>query len=259
MYLSVTMQISLVKFYMKEVQMIFKKTPRILYEDSDILVCHKPAGIATQTKKLREPDLVSLLKRHLYINAKNNGVASSGEPYLSVIHRLDQPVCGLLVFAKSPRAAAQLSKQLQAHDFSKTYRAILCRKPDPPTQHLIHYLQKDSSANRSFVCTKNDARSKKAALTYRVLESAKPKDYQIFTEHPTTDLMTHPLVEIELETGRHHQIRVQMSTIGCPIIGDDKYGATILSLDCGINGIALCAYKLEFQHPLTREHLSYQL
>ncbi len=239
--------------------MIFRKTPRILYEDSDILVCHKPTGIATQTKKLREPDLVSLLKRHLYITEKNNGVTSNGEPYLSAVHRLDQPVCGLLVFAKSPHAAAQLSKQIQAHSFSKTYRAVLCHKPDYQTQHLIHYLQKNSMENRSFICKENDTQSKKAALTYRILEPAGSNDYRIFTEYPTKDLMAHPLVEIELETGRHHQIRVQMSAIGCPIIGDDKYGATNFSSDYGINGIALCAYKLEFQHPITREVLSYQL
>ena len=243
--------------------MPIRNTLSIMYEDADIIVCHKPAGIATQTKNPRELDMVDLIKRHLYKNATQNTVQNnSGSPYLAVIHRLDQPVSGILVFAKTPAAAKQLNLQLQSHGFGKHYKALLTHCPDETlcNQPLVNYMKKDVRTNTSSICTKNDPLGKKAILNFNIISSPTEEDFALFSHcNLSSDnlsiLALLTAVEIILETGRHHQIRVQMSHIGCPIFGDAKYGTVTQNWE----QIALCAYKLEFKHPTTKKELRFLL
>ncbi len=235
-------------------------TPDILYEDQDIIVCVKPAGIPTQSSRIGTPDMVSILKNHIYKNQKNS--SAKKEPYLAVIHRLDQPVEGLLVFAKTPAAAAKLNKQLTQKGFGKHYRAILTGTPSQAEGDLCDYLVKDGRTNSSRVCTPDTPGAKKAVLHYKVLESRPP----------------YSLVEVTLETGRHHQIRVQMAHLGCPIAGDRKYGgssgAVSMSDDSGYSAadtgysaataqsyhsLQLYACRLTFQHPGTGRQMDFHL
>lgn len=213
----------------------------IIYEDAHIIVCQKPAGIATQTRRTGEPDMVSLIKNHLYQQNHNKQ-----EPYLAVIHRLDQPVEGLLVFARTPFAAKELNRQLQQHGFGKHYQALLCGKPAEEIGTLTDYLVKDGKTNMSRVCSPDEPGAKKAVLDYRMI----PASVNQYTGSS--------LAEITLTTGRHHQIRVQMAYLGCPILGDTKYNS-----DPYQNGskcaLALCAYKLTFLHPKTKKQMSYQM
>lgn len=217
----------------------------ILYEDSQIIVCHKPAGIAVQTGRLGQQDMVSLLKN--YLAAQATGKRTSA-PYLAVIHRLDQPVEGLLVFARTASAAADLNRQLTTSGFGKYYRAVVSGKPEPPEGTLEDHLVRDARTNTSRVCEKDTPGAKPARLSYRVAEVSE-----------TASSVT-SLVEIRLDTGRHHQIRVQMAHLGCPLVGDYKYGYT----DAGQDGSArqalmLCACRLRFSHPSTGKQLTFEL
>ena len=175
----------------------------ILYEDRDLIVCRKPAGVPVQTKQIQTKDMVSLLKNYRY---QQEG--GKEEPYLGVIHRLDQPVEGIVVFAKTPQAAKELNRQLQAGGFGKYYQAVLCKVPEKAQGQLTDYLVKDGRTNLSKICRKSDAGAKEARLSYKIQGEAEGK----------------ALANIHLDTGRHHQIRVQMSGMGCPILGDVKYG-----------------------------------
>lgn len=218
----------------------------IIYEDPHIIVCRKPAGVPTQSARISTPDMASMLKNYL----------SGG--YLAVIHRLDQPVEGLLVFAKTPGAARELNRQLTSSGFGKYYRAIVSGIPEPSEGTLEDYMVKDARANASRICTKNTPGAKAARLHYRV--------EKIFRDtSPVTSL-----VAIHLDTGRHHQIRVQMAHIGCPLVGDRKYGTAYSSpADPGkdtppVNGgntgpLRLCAYRLEFRHPANRKLMTFSL
>ena len=182
-------------------------SPEIIYEDSDIIVCRKPAGLPTQSARIRTPDMVSLLKTRLASGSKKLS-SSRGEPYLAVIHRLDQPVEGLLVFAKTPAAAKNLNQQLTSSGFGKYYRAVVTGIPEPAEGMLENYMIKDGRTNTSRVCTKDTPGAKPARLHYQV-----KKKYE--ETAPAS-----ALVEIRLDTGRHHQIRVQMAHFGHPLAGD---------------------------------------
>lgn len=207
---------------------------QILHEDEHIIVCYKPAGIPTQTKKLGEQDMVSLLRNYL----------KGG--YVAVIHRLDQPVEGLLVFAKTPFAAKELNKGLQGAGFGKHYKAVLWGIPTQKKATLENYLVKDGRTNTSRVCEPSGKDAKKAALLYEVIATGKDDGKDI------------SLVKVKLDTGRHHQIRVQMSNMGCPIWGDAKYN-TVTVQDRRFRHIALCAYRLEFIHPKTKKQLEFEI
>ena len=207
---------------------------QILHEDEHIIVSYKPAGIPTQTKKLGEQDMVSLLKNHL----------KGG--YVAVIHRLDQPVEGLLVFAKTPFAAKELNKGLQGAGFGKHYKAVLWGIPEQKKAVLEDYLVKDGRANTSRVCEPSEKDAKTAVLSYEVIATGKDDGKDI------------SLVKVKLDTGRHHQIRVQMAIMGCPIWGDAKYN-TVMVQDRRFRHIALCAYRLEFIHPKTKKKMEFEI
>jgi 23S rRNA pseudouridine1911/1915/1917 synthase len=216
----------------------------IIYEDPTIIITHKPPNLPTETSRLGTPDLVSQLKLH----RKQNG-----EPtYLATIHRLDQPVEGLLVFAKTKAAAANLSAQLTKGTLSKSYTALVDGAlPIGKPQQLTDYLLKDTKANTSAVVDKTTKGAKEAILTYTCLST-----------HTTPDNTPYSIVEIHLTTGRHHQIRVQMSHAGYPLLGDIKYGnphSELLSKQLKISETALLADKICLVHPDTGKKMNFQI
>ena len=211
----------------------------ILYEDESILVCEKPAGVATQSANIRETDMASCVKEHL------------GGGYVGIIHRLDQPVSGLLVFAKTPEAAASLSKQVQGCGMCKEYTAtvegLLPKTSGPVT--LADYLIRLPDGRASVVSEGTKDRhgrtAKKAILTYEVLSCD--------SAAKTSTL------RIRLRTGRFHQIRAQLSHLGHPVLGDVKYGAKKPAARHPAAGIALCASSLSFTHPSDGRKLCFTL
>lgn len=221
-----------------------QRSPRILYEDSHILVCAKPHGLAVQNRRAGSPDMESLLKTYL--------VRQGQEPYLAVVHRLDQPVSGLLVFGKTKRSAASLNAQLTGGSFGKHYRALADGCPPAPSGTLQDYLVKDGRSNTSRVCSPDTPGAKKAVLEYRTISGEAP--FFPDAEDRQTEL------EIHLLTGRHHQIRVQMAHVGCPLAGDTKYNPAALSHSPGSwQVLRLCAFRLEFLHPVTGKKMRFCL
>lgn len=216
---------------------------RILYEDNDIIVCHKPAGIATQTARVGQADMVSEITNYL----KAGGFDKKKSLYVGVIHRLDQPVEGILVFAKNKAAAADLSRQAAGDAMEKEYLAVVCGKPFSQAGELKDYLLKDGRTNISRIVPPEVKGAKEARLSYEIL-----------SEGPYGTA----LARIRLYTGRHHQIRVQMANVGMPLLGDRKYAgekAVFLSLQLGIKEIALCAYRLTFTHPKTGKRMRFEI
>ncbi len=220
----------------------------ILYEDDQILVVCKPSGIATQTARVGQQDMVSELKNYL---AKKETLRTGQEPYLGVVHRLDQPVSGLLVFAKTRSASAALSHQISTGQMQKYYYAIVLGKPAQSQDVLVNYLYKDGHNNRSYVVKEDFPEAKKAVLEYRTVK----------TLIALEENCEATLLEIKLMTGRHHQIRVQLANADIPILGDSKYGSMRskdFNKDSSLRSLALCAYKLRFEHPLTGEELTFE-
>lgn len=247
--------------------MLKNKAPIILYEDEQIIVCHKPTGIPTQSARIGTADMESLLKNHLFTSQKFHRT-KSGEPYLAVIHRLDQPVEGILVFARTPAAAKELNRQLTSGGFGKYYLAAVAGIPEPPEGTLENYLVKDSRTNSSAVCTKTTPGAKLARLHYKTIERCDTFESNGSPDAEKTDGEHSTLVEIHLDTGRHHQIRVQMAYFGHPLIGDRKYGKEfgdhIAAAHCSTNRfqagqLHLCAYKLTFRHPKTGKEMEFQI
>lgn len=216
----------------------------ILYEDNHILVCEKPSGIAVQSRRIGTADMESLLKSHIF--REGNG---QRPPYLAVIHRLDQPVRGILVFAKTPFSAKELNHQLTDGSFGKYYRALVDGIPSKPEGILTDYMIKNGRTNLSSICAKDQPGAKQARLTYHTVA---PKE--LFFPAPAVSSHQTEL-EIKLDTGRHHQIRCQLAHLGCPIVGDAKYNP---NAQHGTT-ICLCAYKLEFRHPKTKKKLTFKL
>ena len=215
----------------------------MVYEDSALLVVHKPAGIATETARIGQADIVSELKNY----RKKKGE----DTYIGVIHRLDQPVEGLLVFAKNPSAAKKLTNQLQDGTLTKKYAALVAGVPTEPEGDLTDYLLKDARTNLSKVVPKDTKGAKEARLHWKLVQN--------FASDGSNAYL---LVEIELFTGRHHQIRVQMSHAGFPLLGDAKYGSDqsrALSRQLGITNTALLADKLAFRHPQTGKQMDFSI
>ena len=222
---------------------------RILYEDKDIIVCHKPAGIATQTARVGQADMASEITNYL----KAARPDSKKPIYVRVVHRLDQPVEGILVFAKNKAAAAALSKQAAGERMEKEYLAVVCGKEIPQSGELTDYLVKDGRTNTSHIVPPEVKDAKRAVLEYEVLEKKPPEEddpYQL------------ALVRICLHTGRHHQIRVQMANAGMPLLGDHKYADDVtlaMTKRLGTKEIALCASRLAFDHPGTGKRMQFQI
>ena len=209
-----------------------EKLPKIniIYEDNHLLVVNKPANMPVCLDSSNDIDLLSKLKE--YLKSKYN---KPGNVYLGIVHRLDRPVGGIMVFAKTSKAAARLSKQIQDKKFSKIYYAIVQNKlKDKDT--LTDYLIKDQKQNISYVTTKD--KGKLAILDYEVIDTKNNLN----------------LVKINLHTGRSHQIRVQFSTKGNPLLGDSKYGENKEKLN-----ICLFAKELSFVHPTTKEQMTFNL
>lgn len=202
----------------------------ILFEDESIIVCVKKAGIPTETKAVGQQDMISVLKN--YRSSKNEPAE------IHAIHRLDQMVEGVMVFAKNDKAAALLSRQVKDHTFIKKYYAIINRESFPAEGKLEDYVVKDMRSNISRVVKSTDPRGKKAELEYKVI-------YHWDDRY---------LLDINLLTGRHHQIRLQLASRTAPIIGDVKYGG----LDTG-RPLDLCSYMIGFIHPVTGEALEYTI
>lgn len=233
----------------------------ILYEDQHVLVCVKPSGTATQSKSVRSPDMESLIKNHLKTAGSHgrtkqpSGKASSGEPYLAVIHRLDQPVKGIMVFAKTPFAAKELNRELQNGGFGKYYRALVFPAPPEPRGILEDYMVKDAKTNASRICRKETPGAKAAKLAYETVPES--QRYFPLSREASQDPAPAEL-DIHLYTGRHHQIRVQLAHIGCPIVGDTKYNPKA-SGQTGWQELKLCSYRLEFTHPKTKKRMEFCL
>ena len=204
----------------------------ILHEDNSILVVVKPQNIPSQADSSGDLDLLSLLKQ--YIKDK---YAKPGNVYLGLVHRLDRPTGGVMVFAKNSKAAERLSKQIVDGEMTKQYLATVVGAPKERKGTLVNYLKKNALTNNVYVATFGDHNAKRAELSYEVLES-----YQ--------DTMS--LVKVQLGTGRSHQIRVQFSAIGCPVFGDVRYGGDVLAKG---HNLALWAYRLEFSHPISKERM----
>lgn len=207
----------------------------IQYEDKELLVVYKPAGLATQSARVTSPDLVSSVTRHL-----------KGAP-VYVVHRLDQPVEGLLVLAKTKQAAAGLSKQLQAGTLNKQYYALVYRGAEelPKEEILADYLWKNPQTQKAEIVAQASGKGKQAKLHYRVMTG---KD----------DIA---LLDVRIETGRFHQIRAQLAHAGFPILGDQKYGTQTSmerSEELGIKNVSLFAYALTFTHPKTGKKMVFQ-
>ena len=220
----------------------------ILFEDRDIIVCRKPAGIAVQNARIGAMDLESSLKNYL---ASKSGDGRN-MPYLAVIHRLDQPVEGILVFGKTPKAAKELSAQITSGKMRKIYLAVTYGQPKYTAVSknpviLEDYLKKDGKTNSSSVVKASTPGAKKARLSYEVIDE-------------TLDKISGKkkwLLRIHLDTGRHHQIRVQLAHAGMPLAGDRKYGEDGMGMT-GAGNLALCAASLTFLHPVTQKAMKFE-
>ncbi|MBQ6727573.1 MAG: RNA pseudouridine synthase [Clostridia bacterium] len=206
----------------------------ILYEDNHIIVVLKPQNIPSCEDESKDRDMLTIIKD--YIREKYN---KQGNVYLGLVHRLDRPTGGVMVFAKSSKAAARLTEQMKAGDFEKRYYAVLCGVPREEQAILTHYLKKNAINNMVYVCPPLTEGAKFAELDYRVLETK--GDYC--------------LADIRLHTGRSHQIRVQMNAIGCPVYGDMRYGGEKAKKGY----LALWAYYLAFTHPVSGKRLVFRV
>ncbi|WP_191860859.1 RluA family pseudouridine synthase [Hanstruepera ponticola] len=209
-----------------------KNNLQVLYEDNHIIIVNKRAGDIVQGDKTGDKPLSEVVKS--FIKEKYN---KPGNVYLGVVHRLDRPTTGIVLFAKTSKALPRLNKLFAEKKANKTYWALVKNIPDKTESTLIHWLKKNSKNNKSSAFIKETEGSKKAILHYKTIRQ----------------LDNYFLLEIALETGRHHQIRSQLSSIGCPIKGDLKYGFDRSNKD---GSISLHARRLDFTHPVSKEPIS---
>ena len=209
-----------------------KDNLQVIYEDNHIIIVNKRAGDIVQGDKTGDTPLNDIVKS--YLKEKYN---KPGNIYLGVVHRLDRPTSGIVLFSKTSKALPRLNKLFAEKKAKKTYWALVKNKPPKPNDTLIHWLKKNPKNNKSTVFIKETADSKKAILHYKILKK----------------LDNFYLLEVSLETGRHHQIRSQLSSIGCPIKGDLKYGFNRSNKDMSIG---LHARQLEFIHPVSKEEIA---
>ncbi len=234
--------------------------PTILFEDDAIIVCVKPSGIASQSAKSFQPDMTDILRQHIVTST-----GKKGEPYIGVIHRLDQPVGGVIVYAKTPAAAAFLSKQTAEHSMCKKYYAVLVGNIPDTQGTLTDFLLKDSKTNTSAVVSETTKDSKKAVLDYRILETISLDSAKLLSVKAVpsiadntaqnSDITNLSLADITLHTGRHHQIRVQFANAGCPLLDDNKYNKKQTKR---VATLGLFSYSLTFIHPLSKKEVSFE-
>lgn len=203
----------------------------ILYEDNHIIAVNKANCDIVQSDKSGDVCLCDRVKEYIKEKYKK-----PGNVYLAIVHRIDRPVSGVVIFARTSKAASRLSQMFANKDIKKTYWAITGERPPKVEDELHHYMSKNEEKNRALVSTSPRTGYKEAILTYKLIASTQNLN----------------LLEIGLKTGRHHQIRAQLSRIGCPIRGDLKYGAP-RSNEGG--GISLHARSVEFDHPVGGEHI----
>nr|WP_235996509.1 RluA family pseudouridine synthase [Robertkochia sediminum] len=204
----------------------------VLYEDNHIIVVNKRPGDIVQGDKTGDKPLSEVVKE--YIKEKYN---KPGNVYLGVVHRLDRPTSGVVLFAKTSKALPRLNKLFKEKETQKTYWAVVQEAPPKEADRLVHWMKRNPKQNKSYAHIKEVPDSKKAILNYKLIKK----------------LDRYYLLEIDLETGRHHQIRSQLSSIGCVIKGDLKYGASRSNKDGSIH---LHARKLEFVHPVKKSPIS---
>ena len=204
---------------------------QVLYEDNHLIIVNKRPGDIVQGDKTGDVPLSEVVKEYIKIKYDK-----PGNVYLGVVHRLDRPTSGIVVFAKTSKALPRLNKLFKDKDAKKTYWAVVKNAPPKQQDRLVHFMKRNSKQNKSYAHLKEVPDSKKAILEYRIIKS----------------LNNYYLLEIDLHTGRHHQIRSQMSAIGCPVKGDLKYGFDRSNKDGSIH---LHARKLVFEHPVKKEEL----
>ncbi|MDN5349221.1 MAG: rRNA synthase [Bacteroidales bacterium] len=202
---------------------------RILFEDNHLLVINKRPSELVQGDKTGDKCLLDEAAEYLKWKGNKPGAA-----FVGLVHRIDRPVSGVLLLAKTSKALRRLTTQLKDKNWKKIYLALVKNMPPQPTDSLTHYLKKNEKQNKSYVVAPETEGAKEAKLKYRLIGS----------------LNYYSMLEVELITGRHHQIRVQLAAIGCPIKGDLKYGAKRSNTDASI---CLHAWKLSFMHPVTKE------
>ena len=205
---------------------------QVLYEDNHTLAVYKPAGIPVQSDETGDISLFELAKEYIKKKYKK-----PGEVYLGLVHRIDRPVSGIVLFARTSKAAARYSEMFRSRSMEKTYLAIVEKRPADNEGILKNYLWKDSGANRVYWYDKEKKGSKLAELEYSLLQEVDNKF----------------LLEVKPLTGRSHQIRAQLAAIRCPIIGDTKYGSKIPLND---RSICLLAYRLSFIHPVKKDRIN---
>ncbi|GLB52285.1 RNA pseudouridine synthase [Neptunitalea chrysea] len=208
-----------------------KHNLQVLYEDNHIIVINKRSGDIVQGDKTGDKPLSEVVKE--YIKDKYN---KPGNVYLGVVHRLDRPTTGIVLFAKTSKALPRLNKMFAGKEAKKTYWALVKNQPPKTADKLVHYLKRNPKQNKSYARSKEVPDSKKAILSYSLLKK----------------LTSYYLLEIALETGRHHQIRSQLTAIGCPIKGDLKYGFDRSNPD---GSISLHSRRLQLIHPVSKIEL----
>lgn len=204
---------------------------QIVLEDNHLLVVNKKCGQLVQGDKTGDPSLLEEIKT--FIKSRDH---KPGNMFLGLVHRIDRPTSGLVIYAKTSKALSRLTQMVKNREIKKTYWAIVPKKEIPTEQRLVNYLLRNSKNNKTTVFPKPTDGAKEARLQYKVIRK----------------LDNYLLLEIDLETGRHHQIRAQLSKIGIPIKGDLKYGAPRSNPD---GGICLHARRLELIHPVTKEEI----
>ncbi len=205
---------------------------QILYEDNHLLIINKNVGQLVQGDKTGDESLLDTIKNYIKIRDYK-----AGNVFLGLVHRIDRPTSGLVIYAKTSKALSRLTQMVKNREIKKTYWAVVPKEIVPQSQRLVHYLKKNEKNNKAIIFTKPTDGAKESILTYQIIKM----------------LDNYQLLEVDLETGRHHQIRAQLSKIGIPIKGDLKYGSPRSNAN---GGISLHARKLEFIHPVTKESIS---